>query len=58
MCREIEGMPLASGATGTYIPGEIENAKRGRRLEECIPVAEGVEREFREVAQDLGISFP
>lgn len=58
MCREIKDTPLAAGASGIYIPGEIENAKKARRLEEGIPIAEGVEREFREVARELNISFP
>jgi LDH2 family malate/lactate/ureidoglycolate dehydrogenase len=58
MCREIKDTPLAVGATGIFIPGEIEAGKKARRQQEGIPIAEGVEREFREVAQELGISFP
>ena len=58
MCREIKETPLAAGASAIYIPGEIEAGKKARRQQEGIPIAEGVEREFREVAQELGISFP
>ena len=58
MGREIRATPLAAGANAIYIPGETEVGKRARRQQEGIPIAEGVEREFREVARELGISFP
>ena len=58
MGREIRATPLAAGANAICIPGEIEAGKKARRQQEGIPIAEGVEREFREVAQELGISFP
>jgi LDH2 family malate/lactate/ureidoglycolate dehydrogenase len=57
MTREIKDTPLAAGATGIYIPGEIEAGKRARRLEEGIPIPEGVRQEFLEVARDLDIPF-
>ncbi len=57
MVREIKAVPLAAGSTGIYIPGEIEAGKRARRLEEGIPIAEGVRQEFLEVARDLTIPF-
>jgi LDH2 family malate/lactate/ureidoglycolate dehydrogenase len=41
-----------------YAPGEIEAAKKARRLVEGIPIPDGVKREFEETAADLGISFP
>jgi len=58
MCREIKAVPLAAGATAIYTPGEIEAAKKARRLQEGIPIPDGVRREFEETAADLGISFP
>ena len=57
MCREIKATPLAAGSSGIYIPGEIEAGKRARRLQEGIPIAEGVRREFLEVARELDIRF-
>ena len=57
MCREIKATPLAAGASGIYIPGEIEAGKRARRLQEGIPIPEGVRREFLEVARELDIPF-
>ncbi|MDP8923778.1 MAG: Ldh family oxidoreductase [Chloroflexota bacterium] len=58
MCREIKATPLAAGASAIFIPREIEAEKKARRQREGIPIAAGVEREVREVAQELGISFP
>ena len=58
LCREIKDTPLAAGANAIYIPGEIETGKKARRQQEGIPVDACVERELREVARELGISFP
>ena len=58
MCREIKAVPLAAGATAIYTPGEIEAAKKARRLQEGIPIPDGVRREFEETAAEIGISFP
>jgi LDH2 family malate/lactate/ureidoglycolate dehydrogenase len=58
MVREIKANPLATGATGIYYPGEIEETKKARRRVEGIPIPDGVRREFEETAADLGISFP
>ena len=57
MCQEIKETPLAAGASAIYIPGEIEAAKRARRLREGIPNPEGVRLEFLEVARELNIPF-
>ncbi len=58
MCQEIKAVPLATGSSGIFIPGEIEAGKRARRLAEGIPIAPGVVRELEGVAADLGISVP
>jgi len=57
MVQEIKATPLAAGASGIFIPGEIEAGKRTRRLQEGIPIPEGVRHEFLEVARDLDIPF-
>ncbi|MCC6174222.1 MAG: Ldh family oxidoreductase [Chloroflexi bacterium] len=58
MCREVKAIPLAAESTGIFIPGEIEAGKKARRQVAGIPIADGVRREFEEVAAELGISFP
>ena len=58
LIREVKSVPLAAGATAIYAPGEIEAAKKARRLVDGIPIPDGVKREFEETAADLGISFP
>ena len=57
MCRVIKAVPLAAESSGIFIPGEIESAKRARRLKEGIPIPEGVRNEFLEVARELDIAF-
>jgi hypothetical protein len=39
-------------------PAAVDDREKAHRQQEGIPIAEGVEREFREVARELGISFP
>jgi LDH2 family malate/lactate/ureidoglycolate dehydrogenase len=57
MCAEIRATERAEGVERIYVPGEIEHEKQRTYERDGIPIAEGVRRDFKAVADELGIAF-
>ena len=58
LANEIHAAETADGVTRIYVPGEIEDETREKRLKEGIPLPWAVVEDFAKLGDDLGTPFP
>jgi len=54
----VKSSPLMPGVTRIYVPGEVEDESRQRRLAEGVPVEEATWNAIGETAAKLGVTLP
>ena len=54
----VKSSPLMPGVKKIYVPGEVEEESRHRRLAEGVPVEEATWDAISEAAAELGVALP